>query len=70
MYDFANTTYVDVTSQYTFHIYKMGNTPLHTIALDLIGNMVSGENFVGTTSCTPVDAFFGSGRAVYHPRCK
>lgn len=81
VYDFANTTYVDVTSQYTFsaqsgytvnsfHIYKMGNTPLHTIALDLIGNMVSGENFVGTTSCTPVDAFFGSGRAVYHPRCK
>ena len=81
VYDFANTTYIDVTSQYTFtrqsaytvnafHIYRMGSTPLHTIVLDLIGNMVSGENFIGTTSCKPVDAFFGSGRAVYHPRCK
>lgn len=81
VYDFANTAYTDVTSQYTFtsqsgytvnafHIYKMGNTPLHTIALDLIGSMVSGENFIGTTSCKPVDAFFGSGRAVYHPRTK
>lgn len=81
VYDFANTVYREVTSQYTFtksstnlilnswHVYKMGNTPLHMINIDLrsSSDIASGETFVGTTNCLPVYSFYGAGRAVYHP---